>query len=83
MAVRITRFQRLPGNPRNPNMDQTWWEADVVSESAFYTVYVWTPGASNDDAWARSELEKLGAKHGVGKLYGFSPIELPAIELAT
>ncbi len=77
MAVTITRFERLPGNPRNPNMDQTWWEADVESESAFYTMHIWVDSPRNtDDQWAHEELEKLARIHGVGQLYGYSPFEL-------
>lgn len=77
MAVNILRFQRLPGNPRNPNMDQTWWEADVASESSFYTVHVWVWGRGNtDDEWAHGELVKLTEMHHAGALYGYEPFEL-------
>ncbi len=77
MAVTITRFERLPGNPKNPNMDQTWWEADVASESAFYTIHVWVQGARNtDDDWAYNELQKLTQMYSAGQLYGYNPFEL-------
>ncbi len=77
MATNIVRFERLRGNPRNPNMDQTWWEADVASESAFYKIHIWVQGAGNtDDDWAHSELEKLAQMYTPGQLYGYNPFEL-------
>ncbi len=77
MAVNITRFQRLPGNPRGPHMDQTWWEADVESQSSFYTIHLWVDGGrSTDDDWAHGELVKLTQMHHAGALYGYSPFEL-------
>jgi len=77
MAVNITRFQRLSGNPMNPNMDQTWWEADVESESSFFTIHLWVEGGGNtDDEWAHGELAKLTQMHHAGALYGYQPFEL-------
>jgi hypothetical protein len=82
-AVSITRFQRLPQPPMNAHGDQIWWEAQLESGSASFTVHLWIPRSEersiqgNPDDWARAELEKLAQKHSpLGRLYAFSPIAL-------
>jgi len=67
--------------PMSPTKDQTWWLANVSSETADYRVYLWVEGsgAGVDDDWVREELEKLARKNSpVGKLYAFSPYQLNA-----
>ena len=78
--INIVSFERLPEPPMNPGADQTWWEAEVTADNAnaFHRVWVYVAGARTgvSDDWARAELEKLGEKHGLGKLYSYQPFEL-------
>jgi len=84
-AINITRFQRLREPPRCPGLarDQTWWEADVTSNSTFFTIWLWVAreeerSISGDlDEWALGELKKLCQSYSpLGKLYAFHPHEL-------
>jgi hypothetical protein len=84
--IEVVSVEKLDDPPREPDADETWWEAVIASDKGQHTIHAWATGTAEirlpedpveRDECGRGEIEKLANLHRqIDVVYALHPIEL-------